>query len=432
MPPTTEARLLDRVSAWRPASPRRLLLVLAVVFAASRLLAGAVAADPLAYGDPDVDPGVDVQLYGWTAQQTLEEGQSVYADLGQSYPPGALVAMDVPYVLAKGLGVDYRALFILTMVAVDAACAAVLWAIAKRTGFFQGVVGWVLLVPLLGPVAYTRFDLLPALLTLVAVERATAGRWRAVGAFLALSAFTKVYAVFLLPQAFLVSPRRKQVAIGAAIGAAAALVAFVPQLGALAHALVEDQGKRGLHWESTWGSLVLLAHALGYPARVVLEFGAIDVHSGVSDALRTLSTLLTLGVVALTARRCARLVRRDSVAGLTVSMFGTLALLLGLGSVYSPQYVAWILVLGAAAVALTPRAAMPAFLALAGVTVLSHLVYPVLWPGLFDGEALPIGVLVARNVLTIVTGVLALRAVAAAEVEADLAAGLPEAEPVPA
>jgi hypothetical protein len=427
MPPTTEARLLDRVSAWRPASPRHLLLVLAVVFAVSRLVAGAVAADPMAYGNPDVDPGVDVQLYGWTAQKTLDEGQSAYGDLGLSYPPGALVAMDAPYVAAKGLGVDYRAVYILTMVLVDAACAALLWTIARRTGFFQGVVGWVLLVPLLGPVVYTRFDLLPAFLTLVAVERATVGRWRAVGAFLALSVWTKVYAVFLLPQAFLVSPRRRQVAIGAAIGTAVALVAFVPQLGALADALLHDQGQRGLHWESTFGSLVLLAHALGYPARVVLEYGALDVHSGVSDALRTLSTLLTLGVVVATARRCALMVRRGSAPGLTLSMFGTLALLLGLGSVYSPQYVAWILVLGAAAMALAPRSALPAFLALAGVTVLSHLSYPVLWPGLLDGELLSIGVLLARNLLTIACGVLALRAMPAAELEAELEE--PVAEP---
>jgi hypothetical protein len=208
------------------------------------------------------------------------------------------------------------------------------------------------------------------------------------------------------------------VLIGTAIGGAIVLVFFVPELQALVSSLLEKQGSRGLHWESSWGSIVLVAHAFGYPATIVTEFGAVDIASPLSDAFRTASTLVTFAVVGLTAKRCADCVRRGSAAGLTMSMFGTLALLVGLGSVFSPQYVLWVLCLGAAALCLTPRPAMPAFLALAGVVVLSHLVYPVLWRGLSTDDPISLTVLLARNALTIAAGVLALRALPRAEADA--------------
>ena len=65
---------------------------------------------------------------------------------------------------------------------------------------------------------------------------------------------------------------------------------------------------------------------------------------------------------------------------------------------------------GAAALALAPRAmAVPAGL-LVGVAVLNHLFYPVLFFDLFPGRAPALAVLLARNLVTVAAGVLALRA----------------------
>ena len=402
----------DRIASWRPRSPRRLVVVLLIVFVASRLLAGALADHPMAYGDPQVDPGNDVNTFADVARRALDEGERPYRDQGISHPPGALAVIDSPHVLAPTLGVTYRTAFIGVMVLVDAFGALLLALLARRTGHWHGLVAWVLVVPLLGPVVYTRFDLLPAVLTIAALERASAGRWRAAGAFLGASAFTKVYAVFLLPHAWVVSPRRRQVVIGAALGAAITMAAFVTEFGDLVRSLIADQGQRGLHWESTWGSLVLTARAFGYPATIVTQYGAVDIASGVSRALTLTASVVSLAVVVLTARRCAESVRRGSAPGLAMAMFGTLALLLGLGSVYSPQYVLWVVALGAAALTLAPRRALPAGTALLAVVVLSHLVYPVLWRGLAEGAPLSLAVLLVRNGLTIAVGALALRELA--------------------
>lgn len=400
----------DRVAAWRPASPNRLVVVLVLVFAFTRLLAGAVADHPVAYGDPQIDPGHDVVTYQGYARATLDRHQTPYGDLDVEYPPGALAAIDAPHLAAPHLHVSYRTAYILAMVLVDALGLLLLVRLARRTGHWHGALAWVLVVPLLGPVVYTRFDLLPAVLTLWAVERASAGRWRAAGALLGLGVVTKVYAVFLLPQVLVVATRRRQVLTGAAVAAAVVLVPFVTQLGPLLHDLQSTQGQRGLHWESTFGSLVMVAHALGYPAVIVTEFGAVDVVSDVSRGLTMASSLLSLAIVVLATRHCARVVQRGSAAGLSLSMFGTMGLLVGFGFVYSPQYVLWILALGAVTLGLTPRPALPAFAVLVAVVVLSHLVYPVLWRGLSTNEPLSLVVLVARNALTIAVGALALKA----------------------
>lgn len=405
----------DRIAAWRPASPGRLVVVLVLAFAVTRLLAGAVADHPVAYGDPQIDPGHDVVTYHGYARATLDGHQTPYGDLDVEYPPGAFAAIDAPYLAAPHLHVSYRTAYILGMVLVDAVGLLLLVRLARRTGHWQGALAWVLVVPLLGPVVYTRFDLLPAVLTLWAVERASAGRWRAAGALLGLGIVTKVYAVFLLPQALVVAPRRRQVLVGAAVAGALVLVPFLTQLGPLVHDLQSTQGQRGLHWESTFGSLVMVAHALGYPAIIVTEFGAVDVVSDVSRGLTTASSLLSLAIVVLATRYCAQVVRRGSAAGLSLSMFGTMGLLVGFGFVYSPQYVLWVLALGAVTLALTPRPALPAFAVLVAVVVLSHLVYPVLWRGLSTNEPLSLLVLVVRNALTIVVGVLALKALPRAE-----------------
>lgn len=417
--PVVETR--DRwagLAAWRPRSGRRLLLLLAAAFVVTRLLAGLVAAHPAAYGDPEVDPGHDVVLYEGYAHAMVTDRKVPYADVDIEYPPGALAALDVPYLLAGPAGVGYRTAFIATMVLVDALGAMALVSLGRRTGWWQGLVAWVLVVPLLGPVVYTRFDLLPAVLTLWSVERLAADRWRGAGALLGAAVAVKVYAVFLLPQVLVVARRRVQVLAAALVAMAVVTLPVAAHLGALAHDLQATQGARGLHWESTWGSVVMVARSFGYHAVVVTEYGAVDIVSTVSRGFRLAAGLVSVAIVVATARRCREVVRRGSAPALALSMFGTMALLVGAGYVYSPQYVLWALALGAGALALTPARALRPFAVLAVVTVLSHLVYPVLWRGLEGGAVASLSALVARNALTIVAGALALRALPGADEDA--------------
>jgi hypothetical protein len=90
-------------------------------------------------------------------------------------------------------------------------------------------------------------------------------------------------------------------------------------------------------------------------------------------------------------------------------MFGAMSLLVGVDRVYSPQYLVWIIALGAIAMAIAPRPAAPAVAVLAVATLLSHLEFPVwFWDLLFYDKGGALVVLMARDVLTLVVGGLAL------------------------
>jgi hypothetical protein len=93
----------------------------------------------------------------------------------------------------------------------------------------------------------------------------------------------------------------------------------------------------------------------------------------------------------------------------TLLAFGAMSLLVGVGSVYSPQYILWLIGLGAVAAVVVPRLAAPAVAVLAITTVLAHIEFPVwFWDVLFYDKGGALIVLLIRDMLTIVMGALAL------------------------
>src|SRR5947208_11020489 len=86
-----------------------------------------------------------------------------------------------------------------------------------------------------------------------------------------------------------------------------------------------------------------------------------------------------------------------------------MSLLVAVGKVYSPQYISWLIALGAVAMSFAPRKLAPAIVALALVTGLAHLLFPYwFWDLLFYDKGGALVALAVRNVLTVVTGGLAL------------------------
>ena len=121
-------------------------------------------------------------------------------------------------------------------------------------------------------------------------------------------------------------------------------------------------------------------------------------------ASNALSAFAILGLLLLAMRTKVGDLRRAMLLQL-----GLISVLVGLGRVYSPQYVVWLIALGAVAMAFTPRAAAPSVAVLAVTTALSHLEFPVwFWDVLFYDKGGALVVLLVRDVLTIVVGVLAL------------------------
>jgi hypothetical protein len=324
------------------------------------------------------------------------------------YPPGAIPIMMVPrYVRA----VSYRTEFVILMVLFDAIGLYGLVRIARRTGSWWGAAAWFVLIPALGPVSYTRLDLVVAVAFVWTMERALAGRWGHVGLLIAFGTAVKLVPVLLLPLLFFVAPRdRRRLLVGTfAAGVALAVLPFINVLPDMFHSVIDYHTERGVQAESIWGAGMLAAQRLvDYPVAIVASHRAWDAVAPASDLLKALSNaasaVVVVGAVALAVRTRVGDLRR-----ITLLAFAAMCLLVGVGRVYSPQYVLWLIALGAVAMAVVPRLAAPALAVLAVTTLLAHLEFPIwFWDALFYKKDPALVVLLVRDALTLVTGVLAL------------------------
>lgn len=380
------------------------LVALLLAFAISRAVVIWLTDDPSVYGD--VDPTSDVTIYQSWGDAVHVDGASPYADVHIEYPPGAVPFLVAPSTVSDDGG-SYRLVFALLMAAVDLVGFGALYVMARRGGSAWALVAWVLVPPLLGPVLYARFDLVPAVAVILALERAQAGRWFGTGGWLGFGTLAKLVPGLLAPVAFIVAPRRRQVVFGFAVVSALMLLPYVGVVRSLTDSVLGYHGDRGVQVESLWGSLVLLGDHLGYDAGVAFQFGAMDVYGPSVNLFKSLSNVLAVAGVAFGCFAAWRWARRGDAADLAVAMFGTLALTTGVGRVYSPQYTVWLLGVGVAALCLAGRRVRSSAVALVVVVALTAWIFPPLFSPILGNELWAVLVLLARNLLTLVVGALA-------------------------
>lgn len=377
--------------------------------------------------------GGDVSIYERWAVTLLEEDVAAYDGIDIEYPPAALPFLAIPKVLPDEL--SYRAGFIGLMLLMDAAGLVGMLLLARRWGSLAGAWLWTAFVPLLGPIVFLRFDLVPAVVTVWAVVAAAAGSAFGAGAWLGLGAAAKLWPGFLLPVAAVLLRPRRDLLWGTALLAFAAAVPFVTSFGDLFTSVIGYHSARGIQIESTWANIVLLATKAGHAAALDLGFGAVHVHSGWSPAFKTVATGLSVGAVVASGFLALRLRQRlvpdpQAARGLragdvpasadvdadtlraqlfAAAAFTLLSVLLVTGSVLSPQFLIWTAALGAAACcAPITRMLAPAVLLLPAA-VLTQAVFPFTYGGLFAADWLPLGFLTARNLLLAVIAVTAVR-----------------------
>jgi hypothetical protein len=407
-PFAAEDRGADR-SAARRRRRRRAMAVALLAFLVSRALAGYIADHPGFYGPNRPDATGDVHYYDALSWDMRHADASPYGPiLKMEYPPAAIPIMMVPrYVRA----VSYRTEFVILMVLFDAIGLYGLIRIAKRTGSWWGAATWFVLVPALGPVAYTRLDLVMGVALVWTIERALAGKWGHVGLLIAFGTALKLVPVLLLPLLFFVAPRdRRRLLVGSfAAGIALALLPFIDVLPEMYRSVIGYHTERGVQAESIWGAGLLAARWVAdYPVAIVSSHRAWDAVAPAAPLLKTLSNGASLAVVAGAVVLAVR-TRVGDLRRAALLIFGSMSLLVGVGRVYSPQYVLWLIALGAVAMAVAPRLAAPATAVLAVTTLVAHLEFPVwFWDALFYAKGGALVALLVRDVLTLAVGVAAL------------------------
>jgi hypothetical protein len=387
----------------------RFLVVVLVLFAASRIFLLWWTQEPDHFFGGDATG--DLTLYERYGDEIVNQGISPYVEdsptvqRGIEYPPGSLPFIIAPTVVG---GLSYSTLFTLGMAVVDALGLLALYVMARRGASAWGMLVWVLVVPLAGPTLYSRLDLVPAVALVWALERAQAESWYGAGGLLGFGTVVKLVPGFMLPPLFAWSPKRWRVVASFAMVGVLMLMPFIAAPRGLYDSVLGYHSKRGIEIGSLWGGLLMVGEKLGGEISLRIEFGAYEVHGGPADAFVTLSTLLA--VVALAGGTWLAWRLRDRpLADLSLVLLGTMALLVGLGKVYSAQYVVWLVALGAVAAALAGSRARAAVLVLATLPVLTYWYFPVRYIELVElHDSTSIAVLMARNLLTLAVAGLAL------------------------
>jgi Glycosyltransferase family 87 len=290
------------------------------------------------------------QSYG----DRIVDGDVPYRDFELEYPPGALPAFAGPSLVAdEGDESGYRRAFETIMWISGAVCllgvVLTLSSLGASAGRLLAATGFVALAPLaLGSVYLSRYDLVPAALTAVALAALVSGRERAGLGLLGIGAATKVYPALVAPLAVIYLWRRRgrrEALIGTAVFAAAAAAVVLPFVLLSPDGVWEAftrQASRGLQIESL-GSAVLLAahHAGGLGIEMRSSAGSQNLVGTAPDVLAAVHTIVqalaVLGVWIAFSRGPVDRERLVRASALVVCAFVVL------GKVVSPQFLIWLI-----------------------------------------------------------------------------------------
>jgi hypothetical protein len=349
----------------------------------------------------------DITYYGGWATGTLDGTRIPYADFSWEYPPAALPAMAPPALLTWPLPelslVPYTIAWIGMVLGLD---ALITRSLVRRTAgdlHHPALLMWILGLPLLGVLSWSRFDIFPAAAALAAVVYAGSRRERRAGVAVGLGASLKLWPALLAP--IQRTRRAAIVATGAAIATVAAFAGITLLLtGSTGFSQVLGyQSDRGLQIESLAGLPLVWLHHFGVDGYTTkFAFGAWEIHGPGANVLADGATILFgLGLVAIGAVHW-RLMKVDAGRrGVALSAVALLLVILVTNKVFSPQYVLWLLAVVVAAALLDPQTWRPFVKPMLALAAMTHLVFPLFYGDILYGAWLGLILMTARDVLLI-------------------------------
>jgi hypothetical protein len=350
---------------------------------------------------PDVTTDIEQIYQGW--YEVLRTGTYPMSDVTWQYPPGAALAILSPALLPF---LGYSAAFFVLAFLCDAAVFGLLLYTGRRPGrALRGAWIWIAGVPLLGPTAYSRYDLM---VTAVAVAALLAAprHPRVLGALAGFGAMLKVWPVLLLVG----TPRGRATfrSWSAAAGAAAGLLLLCTLAAPGALAFLNFQRDRGTEVESLGALVFHVARHFGWEGEARMNYGSIEFLGPYVSTVSTAAMVLTMAAFGwlllwrIRARSFTTATPAD-VAFTAVLLFTTTS------RVISPQYMIWLV--GLAAVCLAYRASRmrrPAHLVV-WATAVTQFEFPVWFSHVTESDPLGIALLVVRNGLLVAAALSACR-----------------------
>ncbi|HEY6196045.1 MAG TPA: hypothetical protein VI504_13465 [Candidatus Eisenbacteria bacterium] len=373
----------------------------------------------------------DTPLY-FSIMQTIRAGHHPYRDFLLAYPPLAVPLFTLPVTLAPILvplaGIvslfqgaprpaatdltTYSGAFAAEMILLSCLMnLTVVGTLIRRgaTTRHRGLVVGLCAMALLacGAIVANRYDIAVALDLSLAVGAIMCG-WLYVGAIaIGLGIALKLIPVLLLPLLLMLCRSRGEVARTAGLCAAAAVIPFLPYVGAPGlEYIISSAADRPLQIESVLATPLWIGHLLGLSRlRVDSAFGSQFLTGPVAASLARLSPLVaivTLGATYLLIWNRRRALRADSGQAALAACALVTGFLIS-SKLLSPQFLIWLLPF----IPLLWGVRRGVVLAIFAALVLTQVEFPARYWALVHLDSKTAGVVVARNAALLLAFILA-------------------------
>jgi hypothetical protein len=305
------------------------------------------------------------------------------------YPTPVVWILWLPYGASLGNRVGYLVAFIIFMLALDAVFTYALWRSAGRR-HDTAIDFWLIFVPLIGPLSYLRFDMLPAVLAGGALLAARRKPW-VTGALTGLGAAIKLWPALLIGAFMSYRADRRPAGIAfVVVGFGLALISLIFGGWLRLISPLTWQSDRGLQIESIWATPLMLARAVkpDYWTVDMSRYQAYEIFGSGVEAWVMISNIATLFGLALIILLTIRAFRYDGSTPVAIGfvIVAIVAIMTITNKTLSPQYLLWLGGPMAALLVFRPQA-LPgersAINRMAGqlliLAVLTQLVYPLLY-----------------------------------------------------
>lgn len=360
----------------------------------------------------------DVEMYFDYSSQILQ-GQLPYQDFEVVYPPLTLVFFLLPRFIAADLNA-FVTVFAIEMLLFDLVGLLIISAMSRRLGIplWSTLTIYTLAVLAVGSIIVQRYDLVPAIMVLLALYTFSQGRRKIPWALLAVGMMTKIYPAVLAPIFLIYQIRhrqKKRIFTGVAIFAVTTIAIIAPFYLLSPDGFWDSFGfhvQRGLQSESTYSSFLLLGHTWGLTTiQMNLSASSFDLVSPIADTLAKISPLvmlLSLGVVywffyrsqsgAEATKRALAPNGQPDMANIVKYSLLAILIFMVTSKVLSPQFIIWLyplvpLIIG--------RWRLVSLLMFVAVGIMSYYIYPLHYGEFTQLKPALIYILFFRNVLLI-------------------------------
>lgn len=338
-----------------------------------------------------------------------------YRDFNFEYPPLSVIFITLPRLLASYFNL-YVLVYAVELLLFDFVGIFILTSFSKQLGHnpWKTLAIYTIVLLAVGPLVVTRFDFIPAILTLISIFFFIKKRSKTAWAFLAAATLTKIYPLVIAPIFLLIQLSRSEKKnlleglLAFIITSAVITVPFVILSPSGFWESFSYHTQRPLQIESTYASVLELLSAFKiFDLNIALGYGSVNVIGTVPDILAKISfgiTILGLLAVYWSANRGLKhshinqqnwAVQSDETA--FIVKYSLMAILVFIVSckVFSPQYIIWLLPL---IPLITHKSKYLIWLLFIAVGIMTFFIFPQYYDSLRNGSMLIISLLVIRNV----------------------------------